>query len=288
VNVDAYQLQQSQFMARLRLLLARHPTFHPGCLELEIMETSALEDVEHVAQLIQACQTIGVNFTLDDFGTGYSSLTYLKRLPTAQLKIGHSFVRGMLDDPEDLAILEGVLGLAAAFRRQVIAQGVVSEAHGKMLLQLGCKLAQGSAIAKPMSAPNIIAWAQAWQPYPSWVQQRPINRENLPLLSAHVEHRAWINAVVDYLNGNRHQPPPLDHHACRFGYWLDHEGTSHYGHQPEFIYIVALHRQVHDLAIMLLDLYARGQRRVALQKLEVLFTLRDKLLACLQKLVNRL
>ena len=76
-----------------------------------MLETSALEDLARVSQVIEACRGIGVMFALDDFGTGYSSLTYLKRLPVTQLKIDQSFVRDMLDDPDDLAILDGVIGL---------------------------------------------------------------------------------------------------------------------------------------------------------------------------------
>jgi EAL domain-containing protein (putative c-di-GMP-specific phosphodiesterase class I) len=96
---------------------------------------------------------------LDDFGTGYSSLTYLKRLRVDSLKIDQSFVRDMLEDPEDLAILEGIIGLASAFKRQVIAEGVETIEHGTALLQLGCELAQGYGIARPMPPDLIPAWA---------------------------------------------------------------------------------------------------------------------------------
>ena len=99
---------------------------------------------------MQACREMGVGFALDDFGTGYSSLTYLKRLPADLLKIDQSFVRDMLDDLDDLSILEGVLGMSRAFQRQAIAEGVETLAHGEMLLRLGCELAQGYAIARPM------------------------------------------------------------------------------------------------------------------------------------------
>jgi EAL domain-containing protein (putative c-di-GMP-specific phosphodiesterase class I) len=118
--------------------------------------------------LIESCTEIGVTFALDDFGTGYSSLTYLKRLRVDVLKIDQSFVRDMLDDPDDLAILEGVIGLAAAFRRQVIAEGVETVAHGTLLLQLGCDLAQGYGIARPMPAHKLPLWVTYWQPDPAW------------------------------------------------------------------------------------------------------------------------
>jgi EAL domain-containing protein (putative c-di-GMP-specific phosphodiesterase class I) len=138
------------------------------CLELEVLETSALEDIAQVSQVIAACAQMGVMFALDDFGTGYSSLTYLKRLHVTLLKIDQSFVRDMLEDPDDLAILQGVIGLAAAFKRQVIAEGVETVAHGSLLLQLGCELAQGYGIARPMPADQLPAWAAAWQADPAW------------------------------------------------------------------------------------------------------------------------
>ena len=102
------------------------------------------------------------------FGTGYSSLTYLKRLRVALLKIDQSFVRDILEDPDDLAILEGVIGLAGAFKREVIAEGVETVAHGAALLNLGCELAQGYGIARPMPADQLPAWVASWRPDDAW------------------------------------------------------------------------------------------------------------------------
>jgi EAL domain-containing protein (putative c-di-GMP-specific phosphodiesterase class I) len=84
------------------------------------------------------------------------------------LKVDQSFVRDMLDDPDDLAILEGVIGLAAAFGRQVIAEGVETISHGTALLQLGCEQAQGYGIARPMPPDQIPAWAASWKPDRAW------------------------------------------------------------------------------------------------------------------------
>jgi EAL domain-containing protein (putative c-di-GMP-specific phosphodiesterase class I) len=109
VNIGARQLQQGNFVPALQAILAQTPTSQPGKLELEVLETSALADMVQVAQVIEDCAQMGVKFALDDFGTGYSSLTYLKRLQVALLKIDQSFVRDMLDDPDDLAILQGVI-----------------------------------------------------------------------------------------------------------------------------------------------------------------------------------
>jgi diguanylate cyclase (GGDEF)-like protein/PAS domain S-box-containing protein len=168
VNVGARQLQADDFVDKLRGCLVRHPSVSPRLLTMEVLETSALEDLGRTSKVIDACARIGVDFALDDFGTGYSSLTYLKHLPVTLIKIDQSFVSGLLNDTEDLAILEGVVGLAHAFKRQVIAEGMETPAHGRRLLALGCELAQGYGIARPMPAADVPNWLAGWRPDPSW------------------------------------------------------------------------------------------------------------------------
>jgi EAL domain-containing protein (putative c-di-GMP-specific phosphodiesterase class I) len=124
--------------------------------------------------VVEHCAELGVMFSLDDFGTGYSSLTYLKRLHVKQIKIDRSFVRDMLEDADDLAILEVVIGLAAAFKREVIAEGVETMKHGVALLKLGCELAQGYGIARPMPAEKIPNWTAAWRSNPTWNELPPM------------------------------------------------------------------------------------------------------------------
>ena len=158
VNIAAYQLQQDNFSQQLQALLERNPSVSPGLLELEILETSAMDDMGQVVQAVRACQALGVRFALDDFGTGYSSLTHLRHLPAEVIKIDQSFVRDMLEDPDDMAIVQSVIGLAAAFGREVIAEGVETRAHGMQLLAMGCHLAQGYGIARPMPAAALPAW----------------------------------------------------------------------------------------------------------------------------------
>ena len=173
INVGARQLQQPDFITRLIARLAEHPAVPAGMLMIEILETSALEDMDGVSRTIKACSALGVRFALDDFGTGYSSLTYLKRLPVAQLKIDQTFVQGMLDDPDDLSILQSIMSLATAFKKEVIAEGVDSIAVGNRLLQLGCELAQGYVIAEPMPGAAMLAWLSRWRPDPAWLEPAP-------------------------------------------------------------------------------------------------------------------
>lgn len=168
VNLSAYQLQQANFTSRLATLLAAHPEVNPRSLELEILETSALSDIGKVSATMAACHELGVRFALDDFGTGYSSLTYLKRLPAYLIKIDQSFVHDMLEDADDLAIVKGVIGLAKAFQREVIAEGVETTAHGVALLRMGCQLAQGHGIARPMPSADVAQWVLNYTADAAW------------------------------------------------------------------------------------------------------------------------
>ncbi|HAT32909.1 MAG TPA: diguanylate cyclase [Janthinobacterium sp.] len=288
VNVGARQLQQPDFGQRLAALLAAQREVPPSCLELEILETSALEDMAQVSEVMQTCRAIGVGFALDDFGTGYSSLTYLKRLPVDWLKIDQSFVRDMLEDPEDLAIIEGVVGLAAAFRRQVIAEGVESVAHGELLLLLGCAQAQGYGIARPMPAAELPGWVVAWRPDPAWSawRGRPPTPADRMTVYAEVELRHWLRGVDAYLAGERGAPAPLDPRASRFGLWLDGVGRARHAALPAFAALDAAHTRVHALARELIRQRQAGAGRQAQARLEQLHALRDALMADLRALVR--
>jgi len=278
VNIGPYQLQQPEFVERLQTILNSHTLVKPGNLQLKVLETSALEDMFQVSKIMHECKIFGVSFALDDFGTGYSTLSYLKYLPAAILKIDRTFVRNMLDDPDDLAILEGILGMSAAFRRRVIAEGVETVEHGELLLKLGCDLAQGYVIAKPMPAVELPAWTTSWKPFPSWTQQQPISRDNLSLIFAAIEHRAWIRMLEEHINGKREQPPALKDNECRFGQWLHGDGMEKYGEKDSFNTLVALHSNVHDMGTRMCGLQSQGQRDEALSGLSELFILRDSLL----------
>jgi diguanylate cyclase (GGDEF)-like protein/PAS domain S-box-containing protein len=163
VNVSARHLQEPDFALRLSELLARHPDAPATALELEVLETAAHADIEATSALLARCRALGVRFALDDFGTGYSTLTYLKQLPVDVLKIDRSFVHHMLDDAQDRAIVEGVIGLARTFQCVVVAEGVESPAQARTLLEMGCNIGQGTGIAAPMPAPAVSAWIRDYK-----------------------------------------------------------------------------------------------------------------------------
>jgi diguanylate cyclase (GGDEF)-like protein/PAS domain S-box-containing protein len=286
VNIDAIHLEQPDFVDQLRALLTVHPLIHPGDLEFEVLETSALDDTARVSGVMQACRTLGVGFALDDFGTGYSSLTYLKHLPAGLLKIDQSFVRDMLDDSDDLSILEGILGLSKAFQRRVIAEGVETKVHGEMLLRLGCDWAQGYAIARPMPAPAVLCWCAEWRPDPSWSNLTPINRDDLPILIAWVEHRAWSQQVLCFVEGTCPEPPVLDHELCCVGQWVAAERRVHGAHPAAMAALEQLHLEVHVLASELIRLKRTGQQDEAFLRIVELQGLRDRLLEMLVHLID--
>ncbi|WP_248800551.1 putative bifunctional diguanylate cyclase/phosphodiesterase [Pseudomonas sp. MWU13-2105] len=168
LNIAARHFQRGDFVERLRALLVRHAEVPPHMLDLEIIESVAIENIQRVSQCLQDCQALGVRFSLDDFGTGYSSLSYLKRLPSQTIKIDRSFVRDILHDQDDLALTTAVIGLARAFGREVIAEGLESAEHGRLLMSLGCDVAQGYFIARPMTADEVPAWVEAFEPPALW------------------------------------------------------------------------------------------------------------------------
>ena len=287
VNIGARQLQDPQFVAKLTRHLATHPSVPAADLELELLETSALEDMAHVSQTIEASKQLGVHFSLDDFGTGYSSLTYLKRLPVGLLKIDQSFVRDMLDDPDDLAILHGVVGLARAFDRRVIAEGVETVEHGEMLLQLGCEHAQGYGVARPMPADKLVQWVSTWRPDPLWQRAAPVPQGVLPILTACVEHRAWVNAMEAFFAGERSTPPPLDPTQCLFGQWLAQTDQLSGAPQSTLDAIDSVHHKLHHTAAALCERHAERTDPSAHVNMLPLHALSAELVALLKALISQ-
>ena len=288
VNIAAYHLQQEDFLERLQAKLDAHPDVPAANLELEVVETAALEGVSRISTLIEDCRALGVRFSLDDFGTGYSSLTYLRRLPASVLKIDQSFVRDMLWDSEDLAIVEGVIGLAAAFRRTIIAEGVETAEHGELLLRLGCDLAQGYGIARPMPADAIPGWASTWKPEPAWGARRNLcaTRDDLPLMYAEVELRHWVKCVESCFVNSSSVQTAADLCDDRFRHWYQADGQNQYGRLTAFAAIGPLHEALHALGRELMVLWTEGHAEHARKRLTELHSLRDELTQHLHALLE--
>lgn len=170
INMNSEFLQEDSFLGELSALLMAYPAVNPANLEVEVLETTAVEDFVKVSQALLGIRKLGLQISIDDFGTGYSSLSYLKHLPVNTLKIDQSFVRDLLDDPEDLAIVQGVISMASAFKLQVIAEGVETEQHGIRLLELGCEWVQGYGVSKPLPLDQLLKWLKDWEKEPKWLK----------------------------------------------------------------------------------------------------------------------
>ncbi|MFP4294435.1 MAG: EAL domain-containing protein [Halothiobacillaceae bacterium] len=267
INVSARHLLDERFESFLAEALAAHPAVPPESIELEILETAALANVEAAAATLIRCRKMGVRFSLDDFGTGYSSLSYLRALPVDMLKIDQSFVRDMLDDPSDLSIVEGVIGLGDAFNRGVIAEGVETDRHADTLQAMGCPRVQGFGIARPMSAESLVEWLAEWggvrvgQGQPATAHRGVRNEtDRLVLKVAEESYRRWIGQLFRYLeSGENTLLPNLDPQQCSFGRWYHGAGQARFGWDKGFRKIDALHERVHQLASDLVAAHAEGQ-----------------------------
>ena len=149
VNVSAKQFQQPDFVPQVRDSVRSHGV-KPGSLKLELTESMLIENIGDTIATMNALNGIGVRFSLDDFGTGYSSLQYLKRLPLDQIKIDQSFVRDIVENPSDGAIVGTIVAMAQSLNLDVIAEGVETEKQRSLLITKGCRHFQGYLLGRPV------------------------------------------------------------------------------------------------------------------------------------------
>ncbi|GAA6173722.1 EAL domain-containing protein [Colwellia sp. KU-HH00111] len=170
INISSFHLQSATFIEDLKNILAKYKQLDTRYIQLEILESSVLGDLNAINKTLNMCRELfELQIALDDFGTGYSSLTHIKSLPANTIKIDQSFVIDMLDDANNYSIINGVLSLAKSFSRDVIAEGVESTKHGLMLLMMGCDKAQGYGIARPMPANEFDNWLKSYQANKVWL-----------------------------------------------------------------------------------------------------------------------
>lgn len=151
VNVSGRQIGGDHVADRVAAAL-RSSGLAPQLLEIEVTESVVMQDAARAISTLNALRDMGVTLAIDDFGTGYSSLSYLKRFPLDKLKIDKSFVDGMVDDPDDAAIVMAIIAMAQSLRHTVIAEGVETEAQVARLRAYGCDEMQGYFVSPPLPA----------------------------------------------------------------------------------------------------------------------------------------
>lgn len=267
VNISAHQLHNQEFLQRLQKLLAEYDSEIIEQLEIEIIETTALKDVTAGADVIRKCRAMGIRVILDDFGAGFSSLVQslvrLNHLAVDALKIDLSFVSDILTDPDDMAIVEGLVGLAASSRLQVMAKSVEHIDQILMLMELGCDVMQGYGLAKPMPAARMRTWLAAFTPNPLWGLSSSYltSRDYFELLLTEANHRCWTNRAIANLDdphGHSTSESLLDHQRCRFGQWYNDESASHFRNISEFHKLDAIHQNIHQATAHLYQHHQAG------------------------------
>ncbi|MEY2977870.1 MAG: hypothetical protein RLZZ435_2009 [Cyanobacteriota bacterium] len=159
VNIAGPQIQHRYFAEEIQTVL-KESGLPAQYLQLEITESFVMQNPEERIEQLQRLRDLGIEISIDDFGTGYSSLSYLKQLPIDKLKIDQSFVRDILEDPNDMAIAEAIIALGQALNLEVIAEGVEMAEQVHFLISKGCYAAQGYFFSKPLRSEAI---EQLWK-----------------------------------------------------------------------------------------------------------------------------
>ncbi len=155
VNLSLKQLRQANFADRFSSILRSHEV-SPTSLELEITETTLMEDTERTIKLLDELYALGLHLAIDDFGTGYSSLSALQQFPISTLKIDQSFVRDVAYNDSDATIVSTIVQMGQNLNMDVVAEGVETEDQLALLQNLGCTYAQGLLFGDPMSCDNYL------------------------------------------------------------------------------------------------------------------------------------
>jgi diguanylate cyclase (GGDEF)-like protein/PAS domain S-box-containing protein len=163
VNVSVRQFRQAGFVEQVRASLA-YADVPPQALMLEITETLLMGDDEQIWSDLAVLQEMGVRIAIDDFGTGYSSLGYLRQRPIDVVKIDKTFIDDIVDDPQQLTLVSGIVSLAHSLNLTVVAEGIESERHREVLARLGCPLGQGYLYSSPVDATEALTWMTQPEP----------------------------------------------------------------------------------------------------------------------------
>jgi diguanylate cyclase (GGDEF)-like protein/PAS domain S-box-containing protein len=228
LNVSAHEMEESHVLPLLTSLFHAHPAVRPEQIELEILESSAINHPEKVAEVIRQCKHLGVKIALDDFGTGYASLSYFKHFPVDTLKIDRGFITELHSAHKDFSIVRASIGLAQAFHCQVVAEGVETQRVGETLIKLGCDVIQGFIVATPMKASAIPDFFQSYAPPDAWRACQEISPAEKSILQALNDLDVWRQNLKASFS---EQTPGSVHHilfgpSSLLSPWLRAEGAE--------------------------------------------------------------
>jgi len=252
VNIGARHFLSNGFIETLRGILSKHERPKHLVIELEVTETEAIRDLEKAGERIDLCRSLEIPVSLDDFGTGEASLISLQKLDVKEVKIDVEFVHRMLESPKALAIVSSLTKAASMMLIDVVAEGVETEEEGELLLELGCRVAQGYIIARPMPPSMIPMWAREWRPFESWKNHSSKKNggwkdETLPIV--HQALKIFLKEVLSGLDTpGAMKEEWMDPLKCVPGQWMDRSGRIRYGGTAQFDTLGRIYNSLFSLA----------------------------------------
>ena len=289
INISPAHLLSGRLCGFLVGEIARNPQVQSHRIELEIVESAAIDDFARASSVLKQCRDLGFRISLDDFGTGFSSLTHLRELPVDLLKIDRSFVQAMLEDPNDLGIVDSVIRLAQAFDCPVVAEGMETPEQGAALLLLGCDQAQGYFFSRPLPADHIGTWLAA-----------RADGEDLPVLQARhhsvdrlvvetvIHHQTqWTRKVTDRIEAwLAHPTCAIDLAPSRLQQWCQRSGAARFRRRDGFARLVSELADVQRVAEDCLHLAQTGQEEQVRAHLPDLHKASDRVIEAARTLVR--
>ena len=249
MNVSPRYLNDDSFIADLDDALGRHPDILPGRIEFEITETAPIPSLESAEERLQKCIIRGIRVAIDDFGAGSASMSYLQRLPTHTVKIDQKFVARMIDFPQDMAIIAGIITAGRLLGIDVIAEGVETIDQESLLSTMGVSHIQGFLHAKPMPGIEVEKWIRD-RGHAGKQRMRPASINLVDTIVAGHVHRTdlFISAFKDRGSLPDHLLDVTEVDNCHLGRWLRSDGARHFSCQPIFDDVIVLHEALHRLA----------------------------------------
>ncbi|MHB0920600.1 MAG: putative bifunctional diguanylate cyclase/phosphodiesterase [Thiomonas delicata] len=284
VNISALHFLDTAWLDDLGDAITAHPLLRPGQIKIELTESAALHDLALAAEVMQASMAMGVRFALDDFGQGETTLRYLQLLPVHTIKIDRAFVRDMIDDPRDYAIVAGLLHAAALMGLATVAEGVEDLDTLNLLASLGCAYAQGYGIARPMPAHDVEAWVQGWTP-PQLLPPVASARPNLPEIQRQRFRRLYA-ATEGKGSFPRHATEVDAESKCHLGTWLKGSGQFFHGHNARYPDFNRRHSQIHDLVSRAKRATDAGNREEARRLVQEAERINNALMADLEQFIS--
>lgn len=250
MNIGARHLLSGTFIEDLKQAFSRHPGVSPRSLELDITETRLFREIKEVKAVFDGCRSFGVSVSIGNIGTEHGSLSYMQSLGIDQVTIDRSFVRNLPKSPKGMAIAASLITSAQLMLIDVIGEGIETEEEGILLLQWGCRIGQGFAIAPPMSPEKLPEWAGEYRPFDSWTrwEHRPWEPKDYPWLMAREAARVFYENFLEGIDKpGETRVEWTDSHRCLQGRWIDGDGGKRYGHTPDFKQYMEMHEHLHAL-----------------------------------------